>query len=279
MNSDATALMDEIAEDDGRALPELTAVPAFDDNYLWLVHGLADPTRVAAVDPGDAAAIESALASRGLSLEAILVTHHHRDHVGGVEALLDRHPGIPVFGPAGEEIPGRSVALTGGEKVSLTALGLEFVVLAVPGHTRGHIAYYGHGTLFCGDTLFSGGCGRLFEGTAAQMLHSLDRLASLPGDTRVCCAHEYTASNLAFAAAVEPANEPLLRRREDVAALRAAGRPTLPSTLKAERTFNPFLRVREPTVRHAAETRAGAPLADPVAVFAAIRTWKDGFRG
>jgi hydroxyacylglutathione hydrolase len=163
--------------------------------------------------------------------------------------------------------------------VTLERLGLHFAVLAVPGHTRGHIAYFGHGTLFCGDTLFSGGCGRLFEGTPAEMLHSLDRLASLPGGTRVCCAHEYTSSNLAFAAAVEPDNEAVRRRRAEVALLRAAGTSTLPSTLRAERTFNPFLRVRDPTVRRAAETRAGSPLADPVAVFAAIRTWKDGFRG
>ncbi len=171
------------------------------------------------------------------------------------------------------------MALRGGETLTLDTLGLQFAVLAVPGHTSGHIAYYGHGTLFCGDTLFSGGCGRLFEGTPAEMLHSLDRLASLPGDTRVCCAHEYTASNLSFAVAVEPDNEAARSRQAEVALLRAAGRSTLPSTLRAERTFNPFLRVREPTVRRAAETRIGAPLADPAAVFAAIRKWKDGFRG
>ena len=274
MTSDATALMD-----DAPALPDLTAIPAFDDNYLWLVHGLTDARRVAAIDPGDGAAVEAVLAGRGLTLEAILVTHHHGDHVGGVATLLAHHPGTPVYGPAGESIPGRTVALRGGETVTLERLGLHFAVLAVPGHTRGHIAYFGHGTLFCGDTLFSGGCGRLFEGTPAEMLHSLDRLASLPGDTRVCCAHEYTSSNLAFAAAVEPDNEAVRRRRAEVALLRAAGSSTLPSTLRAERAFNPFLRVREPTVRRAAETRAGSPLADPVAVFAAIRTWKDGFRG
>lgn len=273
MISDAAALMDDSA-----ALPDLTIIPAFDDNYFWFVHG-HERREVAVVDPGDAGPVEAALAAGELELAAILVTHHHGDHVGGVRELLARHPGVPVYGPAAEAIPGRTVGLSGGETVVLDKLGLSFTVLAVPGHTRGHLAYYGHGTLFCGDTLFSGGCGRLFEGTPGEMLHSLDRLASLPGDTRVCCAHEYTTANLRFALAVEPDNAALSRRMAQVTALRAAGQPTLPSSVRAERSFNPFLRVREPSVRAAAEGHVGHALADPVAVFAAVRHWKDGFRG
>lgn len=274
MTSEPAALTDEYC-----AQPGLTAIPAFNDNYFWLVHGLPDPTRVAVVDPGDAEPVIATLRARGLTLDAILVTHHHGDHVGGIAALLDAFPGLPVFGPRDEAIPGRTVALVGGETVTLPTLGLRFAVLAVPGHTLGHLAYYGHGTLFCGDTLFSAGCGRLFEGTPADMLRSLDRLAALPGDTRVCCAHEYTTGNLAFARAVEPSSEAVERRVAEVAAARAAGRPSLPAVLKAERSYNPFLRAREPSVRQSAERHEGVPLTDPVAVFAAIRRWKDGFRG
>ena len=261
------------------ALPLIEPLPAFEDNYVWLLHGLIDPAQVAVVDPGDAAVVEAALARGHLTLAAILVTHHHADHVGGIEALLSRHPDVPVYGPAGESIPGRTVALKGGETVRLAPLGLEFAVLGVPGHTLGHIAYYGHQTLFCGDTLFSGGCGRLFEGTPAQMLRSLDRLAALPGDTRVCCTHEYTASNLRFALAVEPDNAALATRVAEVAALRHRHLPSLPVSLAAERAYNPFLRAREPTVRAAAERVAGEHTVDPVTVFATLRRWKDGFRG
>lgn len=274
MTSEPAALTDE-----EYAQPGLTAIAAFNDNYVWLVHGLSDPARVAVVDPGDAAPVIPMLRARGLTLDAILVTHHHGDHVGGIASLLQTFPGLPVFAPRDEAIPGRTAALAGGETVTLPTLGLSFAVLAVPGHTRGHLAYYGHGTLFCGDTLFSAGCGRLFEGTPADMLRSLDRLASLPGDTRVCCAHEYTAGNLAFARAVEPTNEAVERRAAEVAAARTAGRPSLPAVLKAERSYNPFLRVREPSVRQSAERHEGVPLTDPVAVFTAIRRWKDGFRG
>lgn len=274
MNSDAAAMSP--AEP---VLPELQLLPAFQDNYVWLVHGMADRRRVAVVDPGDAAVVEAALSRDGLTLDAILITHHHADHVGGVEALIANHAGVPVYGPASEVIPGRTVALTGGETVRLPALGLEFAVLNVPGHTAGHIAYYGHGTLFCGDTLFSGGCGRLFEGTPAQMLRSLDRLGSLPGDTRVCCTHEYTAANLRFASVVEPNNESLARRVAQVDALRRQGLPSLPVSLAAERSYNPFLRSREPCVRAAAVQHSGEATVDPVSVFAMLRRWKDGFRG
>lgn len=256
---------------------QVTTVRAFSDNYLWLVHGTPDSSRVAAVDPGDGAAIETALATAGLTLDAILVTHHHADHVGGVLPLVQRHP-VPVIGPGEETIPGRTRGVRGGDRVVLGSLGLEFTVLDVPGHTAGHIAYAGHGAVFCGDTLFSGGCGRLFEGTALQMQASLDRLAALSDETLVYCAHEYTASNLRFAVAVEPGNEALRRYAADVRDRRDRDEPTVPSTLGLERRINPFLRSREASVRAAAEAWAGQTLATPADVLAAVRRWKDGFR-
>lgn len=253
------------------------AVPAFSDNYLWLIEGRSDPRRMAVVDPGDASAIVAALEARGATLEAILVTHHHADHVGGVQALRDRYR-VPVYGPAAESIPGRTAALSGGDSVELAGLGLTFEVIDVPGHTAGHIAYYGHGALFCGDTLFVGGCGRLFEGTAAQMLASLDALAALPPETQVYCAHEYTASNLRFALAVEPVNADLVAHADLVARQREAGQRTVPSTIGVERRINPFLRTRLPAVKSAAERIAGHSLASEVDVFATVRQWKNEFR-
>ena len=256
---------------------DVSPVRAFADNYLWLIRAPLDPRCTVVVDPGDAGAVDDALGREGLSLEAILVTHHHADHVGGVQALAARH-GAPVYGPAREKMPCDVQALDDGGTAALGHLGLEFAVMAVPGHTLGHIAYVGHGALFCGDTLFSGGCGRLFEGTPEQMSNSLDRLAALPDETAVYCAHEYTLSNLRFAAAVEPGNADVLETLETVQALRARDGITLPTTLGRERRINPFLRCREPAVRAAAEARAGAPLPGPADVFAVIRAWKDGFR-
>lgn len=256
---------------------KLVPLPAFQDNYLWVLH---DGRQALVVDPGDAQPVLAFLAQAGLRLQAILVTHHHPDHVGGVAQLRDA-TGAPVWGPARESIPQPFTPLAQGDEV--TVLGLPWRVIDVPGHTSGHIAYYtpdvdGAPVLFCGDTLFSGGCGRLFEGTPAQMLASLDALAALPAATRVCCAHEYTLSNLRFARAVEPANEALARYQADCEALRAQGRPTLPSTVGVERQINPFLRTREPALRQAAQARNGTDPADDVAVFAAIRQWKNEFR-
>ena len=256
---------------------EVRPVRAFSDNYLWLIRAPNDRGGAVVVDPGDARAVEAALEQDGLALRAILVTHHHPDHVGGVQALAAGH-GAAVFGPARERMPCDVRPLDDGDIVSLADLGLEFRVMAVPGHTLGHIAYHGHGVLFCGDTLFSAGCGRLFEGTAAQMLGSLDRIAALPDDTRIYCAHEYTLGNLRFAAAVEPGNADVLETLDSVSALRSRDGITLPTTLGQERRINPFLRCREPAVRAAAEARAGTTLHGPADVFAVIRAWKDGFR-
>jgi len=256
---------------------EVSPVRAFSDNYLWLIRAPNDRRGAVVVDPGDARPVEAALDEQGLALRAILVTHHHPDHVGGVQALAARH-GVEVYGPARERMPCEVRPLDDGDIVSLADLGLEFHVMAVPGHTLGHVAYHGHGTLFCGDTLFSAGCGRLFEGTPVQMLGSLDRIAGLPDETRVYCAHEYTLANLRFAAAVEPGNADVLETLEAVRELRARDGITLPTTLRHERRINPFLRCREPAVHAAAEAHAGTPLPGPADVFAVIRAWKDGFR-
>jgi len=255
----------------------LVPLPAFQDNYLWLLH---DGQRALAVDPGDAQPVLAFLRHSGLQLDAILVTHHHADHIGGLNELRDA-TGARVYGPAGEAIPGPLTPLSEGDTVR--ALGLDFRVLDVPGHTAGHIAFYAPDTpdgplLFCGDTLFSGGCGRLFEGTPAQMLASLDALAALPADTRVCCAHEYTLSNLRFARAVEPDNPDLLDYQQRCERIRAQNAPTLPSSIGQERRINPFLRTREPAVVRAAQAFNGASAEDEVAVFAAIRQWKNEFR-
>ncbi len=253
-------------------------LPAFSDNYIWMLH---DSRAAVVVDPGDAAPVLQALRDMGLSLQAILVTHHHGDHVGGVNTLRQA-TGAAVYGPAGENMPEPLNRLHHGDGV--TALGLHFEVLDVPGHTAGHIAYYcadmdGAPLLFCGDTLFSGGCGRLFEGTPAQMQASLDKLAALPGNTRVCCAHEYTLSNLRFALAVEPGNQALQAYASHCAALRQAGQPTLPSHMAMERAINPFLRTREATVAQAAHGfDAQTDQRHAASVLAALRQWKNEFK-
>jgi len=249
-------------------------VPAFRDNYIWLI--VSDGARCAIVDPGDAAPVLAALDELRLRPAAIIATHHHGDHVGGITGLLERYR-VPVFGPARENIPGRTHPLREGDAVEIDDLGASFRVLDIPGHTAGHIACVGHGMAFVGDTLFTSGCGRLFEGTAAQMQASLAKLAALPPQTQVYCGHEYTESNLRFAAAVEPGNADIRSRIEASRALRARGLPTVPGPLELEHRTNPFLRVREPAVRKAAEQFAGGPLGDEAAVLGAIRRWKDGF--
>ena len=256
----------------------LEALGALEDNYIWLLRD--GDGRALVVDPGDADAVLRAL-DGGPPPHAILLTHHHNDHIGAVPALLACWPGTPVIGPNDARIHTTSQTVGDGDHVTVGPW--QFQVLGIPGHTLSHIAFYcadagGQRLLFCGDTLFSLGCGRMFEGTAPQMHASLMRLATLPGHTRVCCGHEYTLANATFALATDPDNPQLQARATEVAALRAAGKPTLPSLLADERACNPFLRCAEPALHAAAERHTGARPADDVAVFAALRQWKDGFR-
>jgi len=250
-------------------------VAVLGDNYVWILQG--ESTRgVVAVDPGDAPPIVRELERTGLELAAILLTHHHSDHVGGVAELLRSAP-APVYGPACEAIPGVDHPVRDRDRVE--AAGLVLTVLEVPGHTAGHVAYCGDGLVLSGDTLFAGGCGRLFEGTPEQMVRSLGKLAALDPATSVCCAHEYTLANLRFARQVEPDNSDLLERLGAAEELRAAGRPTVPSTIGLELRTNPFLRCGEPPVVAAAARLLGRRPAGEVEVFATIRGWKDGWRG
>ena len=240
---------------------------------------LHDARHALVVDPGDAQPVLEALQQLGLQLEAILVTHHHPDHIGGVDALRNA-TGARVFGPTREAIPEPLSRLADGDQFQ--SLGLTFHVIDVPGHTAGHIAYYcanvdGAPLLFCGDTLFSGGCGRLFEGSPAQMLASLDKLAALPESTRVCCTHEYTLSNLKFAGVVDPTNQALARYTVTAQALRSRLQPTLPSTILLELQINPFLRTRQAAVIQAAQA-FDASASDEVSIFAALRRWKNEFQ-
>lgn len=263
-------------------LLSLIPVPAFADNYIWLLH---DGQAALAVDPGDAAPLERLLDEQRLALQSILVTHHHGDHVGGLARLRERWPQCEVFGPAQERINGIDRPLRDGERFE--ALGQQVRVIDVPGHTAGHVAFLieapSDGSaplLFCGDTLFAAGCGRLFEGSPAQLLDSLQRLAALPPATRVCCAHEYTLGNLRFARALEPDNPVLAAREALEQAKRAAGQPTLPSSIALERATNPFLRCAEPPLQAAGLAQAPQPAADgsELAVFTALREWKNQFR-
>jgi hydroxyacylglutathione hydrolase len=272
--------------DDGYSMPALfsqfnkplsiLAIPAFDDNYLWLMH---DGIHAAVVDPGQAAPVLAALEANRLILAAILLTHHHADHVGGVPELRKKFQ-VPVFGPGNEAITGVTDPLTEGDMVSLPDLGLNLSVLEVPGHTRGHIAYLAQHQpwLFCGDTLFAGGCGRLFEGSPAQMVASLAKLAALPDATQVYCAHEYTLANLRFALEVEPENAALIARIGVEQGKRDKGLPTVPSTIGLEKMTNPFLRYHEPAIVERLAAAGRLPLREPVAIFAALREWKNNYR-
>lgn len=253
---------------------DVHAIPAFTDNYLWLLSKGGDAV---IVDPGDAAPVQKLLAERGLKLTAILVTHWHPDHIGGISKLLE-HNKVPVYGPRAEfqRIPQLTNPLDDGDQV--IALGVSFHVMAVPGHTLGHIAYYANEQLFCGDTLFSAGCGRLFEGTPEQMHASLRRLAALPSQTKVYCTHEYTLANLAFALAVEPRNKDLGLRLQEVRKLRGENMPSLPTTLAMELATNPFLRTSTPDVVEAAQAHSNQISSSPEQIFAVLRRWKDDFK-
>lgn len=256
-------------------------ISAFDDNYIWLLRAGAESSALV-VDPGDAVPVLRMLEKESLTLHAILITHHHADHIGGVAALKERFPQARVIGPRSARIPAVQEAVSDGDIVEL--MSLRFQVLAVPGHTLDHIAYYlpsgedaREGALFCGDTLFSGGCGRIFEGTPDMMLGSLDKLQQLPGQTLVYCAHEYTQSNLRFAATVEPGNSDLSARIREVNTLRSAGKPSLPSNVELERRTNPFLRCHIEVVAQSVAKHCGQSIGDRVTTFAGLRAWKDHF--
>ena len=257
---------------------DIQPIPAFDDNYIWLLQPRTGGP-VAVIDPGDARPVLKRLRSLGVDLGAIFITHHHRDHTGGIDQLL-QHYQVPVYGPVSSRITQISHRLTDGDRLDFG--GVTFQVIAVPGHTLDHIAYYAEGNeedpvLFCGDTLFGAGCGRVFEGTAEQMHQSLCRLASLPDSSRVYCTHEYTLGNLAFAKAVEPDNTHIAQRLVDDGKLRSQQRPTLPSTLACEKLTNPFLRCEQPAVVASVANKCANPPPSDSETFALLRKWKDHF--
>jgi len=251
----------------------IDAIPALESNYVWALH---DGRHALLVDPGEAGTPLNWLADKGLELSALLITHHHWDHTGGIDDVLAEHP-VPVYGPEDRRIPQVDHPLREGDHAEFDAPGALFEILSVPGHTSIHIAYFGHRLVLCGDALFSAGCGRMFEGTPEQMLASLDKLADLPADTRMFAAHEYTVANCRFALAVEPDNRDLQERAREAETLRESGQITLPSSIGAERRFNPFLRTREPTVIDAARAHDPACGETPAEVFATLRRWKDSF--
>ncbi|MDR9827535.1 hydroxyacylglutathione hydrolase [Vibrio sp. FNV 38] len=247
------------------------SIPAFNDNYIWLIKNSRQGCAV--VDPGDAQPVLDYLALHDLELEAILITHHHNDHIGGVAELVRQFPQVDVLAPLNEPIPTVTQSLQGGDQFEL--FDERFLVLDLQGHTAGHIGFVGDGKLFCGDVLFSAGCGRVFEGTMEQMWLSLNKIAKLPSETEVYCAHEYTLSNLAFALAVEPNNPQLLNYRDEAIRLRGMQQSTLPTTIEREKQINPFMRLEEVSVIKSVINRT--PTSDPLSVFTALREWKNEF--
>jgi len=258
----------------------VTAIKAFNDNYIWAISSGINE-KIALVDPGNAQVCIDYLQSNNLTLSAILITHHHSDHVGGIKKLLEFAQGeswtVTVYGPATEKIALLDVKLKENDTINLTELNCQFTILDLPGHTNGHIAYHNNELLFCGDTLFSGGCGRLFEGTPEQMHHSLSKLAGLSADTLVYCAHEYTQANLAFALTVEPNNTELNNYAEQVKSLRHKDKSTIPSTIKLERQINPFLRCHKQAIKLASESYSKQLQTSDSDVFSVIRAWKNNF--
>ncbi len=249
------------------------ALPVFDDNYIWLI-GQSDSPYVAIVDPGDGDAVLAHCAAKNLTPVAILITHHHWDHTNGIDVIKQQFD-IPVYGPANEDIKQLNHTLVEGDAVTIEKLGAHFEVIDTPGHTAGHICYYGHESLFCGDVLFAGGCGRVFEGTAEQMQHALEKIRQLPRNTLIYCAHEYTQDNLIFARVAEPHNQATVTRQQQVITMRSHSQATVPSLLSDEVATNPFLRWDNPQLIKAAEVYSNKPLKSPTDVFAAVRQWKD----
>lgn len=254
-------------------MPSLIALPALQDNYIWSMTG--DNGVCVLVDPGEAGPVHQAI-RQGMNPCAILVTHHHGDHIGAIEELA-RTYSLTVYAPEDSRIPCATQRVQDGDGLTIKHANLHFSVLAVPGHTLSHVAYFGEGVVFTGDTLFSLGCGRLFEGTPEQMWASLQRLAALPAETRVCCAHEYTLSNAAFASVVDPDNSALQHRIQTMREHRQAGLPTLPVRLGDERATNPFLRCDAPAIVAAVASHTGRMPTSLTETFAALRRWKDGF--
>jgi len=252
----------------------VSPIKAFTDNYIWLLRGVSQDLAVV-IDPGEALPVLKELDNQHLKLAAILVTHHHSDHVGGISQLLEVYRDIPVYGPAHEHIPGITRPLKEGDPITPPGLDTQFRVMDVPGHTAGHIAYFGDGALFCGDTVFAAGCGRVFDGTFEQLAASLQRIAKLPPQTLIYCAHEYTVDNLGFAKWVEPGNTELLAREKAELAMVDQGKPTIPSTLEMELKTNPFLRLDIRTVILAAERKTGRVLKSTAEIFTVLRQWKD----
>ncbi len=253
---------------------KVTGLRAFDDNYIWLLHNPGNPAAVV-VDPGDEDPVLEALEQQALNLSAILITHKHGDHTGGLRELKSAFPAARVFGPSNEPIKGLTDPLTEGAQVEIADLDVVFRVMELPGHTEGHIAYYGAGKLFCGDVLFAAGCGRVFSGTHEQLYHSLQRIAGLPPETEVYCAHEYTLDNLGFAKWVEPENSARQAREQETRLRRERDEPTVPSLLQTELETNPFLRPNQSVVKAAAERYSGKSLNSGLEVFTTIRHWKD----
>lgn len=251
----------------------IEAIPTLESNYVWVLHEGHDAILV---DPGESGPPLRWLAERDMTLRALLITHHHGDHTDGIDAILAEQA-VPVYGPEDGRAPQIDHPVREGDHVRIESPRAHFEVLSVPGHTSSHLAFFGHRMVLCGDALFSAGCGRVFEGTAEQMLASLDKLAELPADTRVLCGHEYTVANCRFALAVEPGNEDLRSRAREAESLRDKGESTLPSSIGAERRYNPFLRTRERAVIDAAREHDPGCGDDPVSVFAAVRRWKDNF--
>ena len=251
----------------------ITPISAFHDNYIWMINHPGSHYAWV-VDPGDHRPVLKTLEAKGWELKGILLTHHHTDHCGGILGLLEHFP-VPVYGSYRDESGLADRLFQGGNTAHIGPF--HFLVLEIPGHTLDHIAFYGHGVLFCGDTLFSSGCGRIFEGTAPQMFNSLNQLRSLDDNTQVYCGHEYTEHNLKFALTLEPENADAKQYLRNVQLLRSRHHPSLPSTLGLEKKVNPFFRCDQPTIRESAERRYSQKLLQPIDVFAKVRDWKDHF--